>query len=233
MLDERQYRDNQPCNDLPGPPCPELPQARDFLGRRQMSWIKERLRASEASWKLIGNELPIMPAKVAGNYVPEFDAWQGYPTERRELLTYLRDRRIQGVAFLAGDVHYGGAGDVRIDDDNPDSVVAHEFIGFSISSAAPGESTFNLGGGLQLRGNDRAPRTDPALITALEGFNPWIDAVDIDHHGYAVVEASPRELEVTLRRMRTIKQRSRARLRDFKWTIERDTRSILGQERST
>jgi alkaline phosphatase D len=231
MLDERQYRANQPCNDLPGPPCPERERPRAFLGRRQMRWLKDGLRASTASWKVVGNELPIMPAKVGNAYVPGFDTWQGYPVERRELLSHLRDRRIRDVAFVAGDVHFFAAGDVRVDDGDARSVVAHEFVGGSISSASPGESTVELGG-VALRGNDRNPRTPPGLIRLFEGSNPWVDALDVDHHGYGVVEASRRELDVRLRRVATVKERSRRRLRDLRWTVERGTRGIGGQESS-
>src|SRR5688500_5653585 len=110
MLDQRQYRDNQPCNDEEGPPCPELGQPRDYLGRNQMRWIKERLQASQAGWKIIGNELPIFSQKFGENFIPEYDPWgNGYPVERTELLSHLRARSIENVAFITGDVHYFAA----------------------------------------------------------------------------------------------------------------------------
>ena len=234
MLDQRQYRDNQPCNDAAGPPCPELPQARDYLGRQQMRWIKDRLRASNAGWKIIGNELPIFSQKAGDSFIPEYDAWgNGYPVERQELLTHIRDRSIDNVAFITGDVHYFAGADVRINNDDADSVVAHDFVGGSISSAGPGESNFPLGGGAALRGNDENPNTPDGIYDILEGFNPWADAVDIDHHGYAVVEATRAELDVRMRRMATIKRRSTTRLKDMRWTVERGQKSILGQNKST
>jgi alkaline phosphatase D len=232
MLDQRQYRDNQPCNDEPGPPCPELEQPRNFLGRRQMNWVKTGLRRSNANWKVIGSELQIMPAKVGESYVPEYDGWQGYPVERRELLTHIRDRQIKDVAFVTGDVHYFAAGDVRIAEGDARSVVAHEFVGGSISSASPGESNFDLGGGVRLQGNDENPNTSPALINVFEQSNPWIDALDIDHHGYGLVEASRTQLKVRLRRTPSVKRRTRERLRDLRWTVRRGQLGIQGQETS-
>ena len=232
MLDQRQYRDNQPCGDQPGPSCPEREQPRDFLGDRQMNWVKNGLRRSSATWKVIGSELQVMPAKVGQSYVPEFDGWQGYPVERRELLSHIRDREIDNVAFVTGDVHYFAGGNVEVDEGDARTVVAHEFVGGSISSASPGESKFNLGGGVSLQGNDQNPNTSPQLIQTLEGFNPWFDAVDIDHHGYGVVEISRGELDVRLRRVATIKQRSRQRLRDLRWTVESGKKGIIGQESS-
>ncbi len=136
MLDQRQYRDNQPCNDEPGPPCPERDEPRDYLGRRQIGWLKDRLEGSNAAWKLIGNQLPIFSQKVGDSLIPEYDAWgNGYPVERQELLTHIRDKRIRDVAFITGDVHYFAGADVRIDNDDRSSVVAHDFVGGSISSA--------------------------------------------------------------------------------------------------
>jgi len=234
MLDQRQYRDNQPCGDRPGPPCPELPQPRDYLGRRQMRWVKDRLQGSRATWKVIGNELPIYSTRAGQSYIPEYDAWgNGYPVERQELLSHIRDRRIRDVAFITGDVHYFAGADVRVDEADPNTVVAHDFVGGSISSAGPGESRFDLGGGLVLQGNDENPNTPPAILNALEGFNPWIDAADIDHHGYGLVEAGRGELDVRMRRMATVKRRSTERLKDMRWVVERGERSILGQNRSS
>jgi alkaline phosphatase D len=234
MLDQRQYRDNQPCNDAAGPPCAERDMARDYLGRQQMRWLKDRLRASRAGWKVIGNELPIFSQKAGDSYIPEFDAWgNGYPVERQELLTHIRDRDISGVTFITGDVHYFAGADVRIDNDDASSVVAHDFVGGSISSASPGESNFPIGGGAALRGNDQNPNTPSGILDILEGFNPWADAVDIDHHGYGLVEASRQELDVRMRRMATIKRRSKTRLRDIRWTVDRGQKSILGQNKSS
>src|SRR6185503_19298281 len=51
VMDQRQYRADQPCNDAIAPPCPEYPQPRPFLGRKQLNWLKRRLSASKATWK--------------------------------------------------------------------------------------------------------------------------------------------------------------------------------------
>jgi phosphodiesterase/alkaline phosphatase D-like protein len=34
------------------------------------------------------------------------DRWDGYPRERAELLHYINEKRIRGVYFLSGDMHY-------------------------------------------------------------------------------------------------------------------------------
>ena len=62
LLDERRYRDDQPCGDdlPPVPPCSEEERNdpdRTLLGDDQKAWLKRQLRESDATWKLIGNQV--------------------------------------------------------------------------------------------------------------------------------------------------------------------------------
>jgi alkaline phosphatase D len=231
LLDERRYRDDQPCGDATAPPCPELPQPRDLLGDTQMRWAKRQLASSRAAWKVIGNEVMMMPAKVTGGAYAEYDSWHGYPGERAELLRHIARERVEDVVFLTGDLHIFVAGDVRTEeDDGPGETVALEFVGGGITSQNFGETDLPIGGGQVLPGNDANPRTDPAIINALRGINPWVDQADFDHHGFGLVEVSRRGFDVTLKRVSTIKQRSRATETDagFRWSVERGQKSIKG-----
>jgi alkaline phosphatase D len=108
--------------------------------------------------------------------------------------------------------------------------VALEFVGGSITSAGLGESDLPLGGGQILKGNDANPKTPQPIIDALRGLNPWIDQADFDHHGYGLVEASQTKFDVTLKRVQTIKKRSRAALpaTGFSYSVARGQKSIKG-----
>ena len=229
MLDERQYRDNQPCNDAVASPCPELNNPRNFLGGPQKAFFKDTLTKSSAAWKLVGNEVSMMPVKTGPNTYFGFDFWQGYPGERREVLEHIKAGNIQDVVFLTGDIHTFATGDVQIDE-NGESV-ATEIIGGSITSLGLGEGDIALGGGTVLKGNDRNPNTSPDVINALIGLNPWVDYADFDHHGYVVVEATPSELKTTLRRVDTIKKRSTRRLPDVSYTLPRGDKTLKGKRR--
>ena len=44
VMDQRQYRANQPCDDAIAPACPELGQPRAFLGAPQMGFVQNALR---------------------------------------------------------------------------------------------------------------------------------------------------------------------------------------------
>jgi alkaline phosphatase D len=229
MLDQRQYRDDQPCGDAVVPACPELGQPRDLLGRTQMRWIKRELERSRAAWKVIGNQVMMMPAKVTGDAFVEFDSWQGYPGEREELLGHVDRERIRDVVFLTGDIHLLIAGDVKTQG-GLGKTVALEFVGGSITSTNFGESTLPIGNGQVLPGNDANPRTDPGIVNALRGINTWVDQADLDHHGFGLVKASPRSFDVTLKRVSTIKARSTDTLSDkgYRYRVERGQRSIKG-----
>jgi alkaline phosphatase D len=228
MLDQRQYRDNQPCDDASAPPCAELNNSRAFLGSRQMKFVKQRLKASKAAWKIIGNEVMFMSAKVGPNTYYGYDSWQGYPTEREELAQYIKSQKIEDVVFVTGDIHTFIAGDVRTDGGTGDPV-GLEFVGGSITSAGLGEIDIDLGGGNKLPGHDQNPNTPQAIIDLLKGFNPWVDAADFDHHGYGLVKASKSSLDVRFRRMKTIKQHSKSKLPDMHYAVSRGQKSILGK----
>jgi alkaline phosphatase D len=229
LLDQRQYRADQPCGDAIAPPCADYNQPRPFLGRKQMNWLKRRLSRSKATWKVIGSQTMMMPAKVTGGSYYGFDSWQGYPQEREELLAHIKDEGIDDVVFITGDIHLFLAGDVRTDLGSGENV-AVEFVGGSITSTNFGEMDINAGGGLVIPGNDANPRTDPGIINALRGINPWVDQADFDHHGYALVRASRSGFDCTLRRLETIKRPTRKLLSSdgFRYHLQRGQKSIKG-----
>jgi alkaline phosphatase D len=77
---------------------------------------------------LSGTDLP--PGRVVSG-----DAWDGYPAERKELMTFLQTNAIQNVVVLSGDIHSSFAGLVKPDFDNPASApVACELVASGISS---------------------------------------------------------------------------------------------------
>jgi len=211
------------------PPCADYDQPRDFLGRTQMAFVKDALRSSKASWKIMANEVTMMPTKVLGGSFYQFDSWQGYPREREELLTYIRDQQIKDVVFVTGDIHTFIAGDVRTKLGDGDTV-AVEFVGGSITSQGLGETDLDAGNGTVIKGNDKHPNTPPALIDALKGINPWVDNADFDHHGYGRVVATSSSLDCEFVRLKTIKTHSRSKLssKGFHYRVARGQASIKG-----
>lgn len=87
-----------------------------LLGKPQKEWWKESMKMSTATWKFWGNQVPFMrfyikdPGFLLYDRVMDGDAWDGYPSEQRELATYLRDQNISNVVLLTGDIHAHFAG---------------------------------------------------------------------------------------------------------------------------
>jgi len=230
VMDQRQYRANQPCDDATGvPACADYDQPRDLLGRTQMNWVKSQLSASKAAWKVMANEVTIMPTRVLGGAFFGFDSWDGYPQEREELLAHIQNQQIKDVVFVTGDIHTFIAGDVRTAAGTGDPT-AIEFVGGSVTSSGLGETDLPAGGGVIIKGNDRNPHTDPSIIDALKGINPWVDQADFDHHGYGKVVATKDSFDCEMVRLQTIKKKSTAKLQStgMHYRVARGQQSIKG-----
>jgi alkaline phosphatase D len=83
ILDVRQYRN---------------PAKNTMLGAAQKRWLCDALGRSSATFKFIATPVP-----MAGGGL---DRWDGYPKERQEIFTFIKDRKIHGVVFLSADLHY-------------------------------------------------------------------------------------------------------------------------------
>jgi len=206
LLDERQYRDDQPCDDAFFTPCPEAEtEPRRFLGRRQMDWLKRGLRESSATWKLIGNQLMIMSLDGAPTAPIIKDSWDGYGVDRRELMTHLAARGIDNVSFLTGDIHTFFAGDVGLDGRGPESH-ATEFVGGSITSLGIPE-TLEATTGAPPGGRDALALVGRNLLVS----NPHLRYLDEKNRGYGLVEATPQELRVQFKAVDAMQRTSAAR----------------------
>jgi len=85
------------------------------MGSAQVEWLKARLGASTAVWKVIANDLPI--GLVVPDLPNHFEAIangddgeaRGREIEIAEILRFIRDRRIRNVVWITADVHYCAA----------------------------------------------------------------------------------------------------------------------------
>lgn len=180
MLDTRQYRDKQPPNQTD--PSRDDP-ARTLVGEEQMRWIKRRLRNPKARWRLVGNQVMIIPFEVAPGTPFNVDAWDGYGADRAELLTHIKDNLIDNVAFLTGDIHTSWAADVPIDAEEYKTTqesVAVEMVGTSITSDNFDEIT------------GKPSDVEEAGIPLV---NPHVKMVELDSHGYSICEVTKQRLQ--------------------------------------
>ena len=87
LLDGRYYRSRQ------GVPS--------MLGPVQKAWLKETLKASRGTFKVIASPVPWTENIKPGSR----DPWDGFTAEREEIFSFLEDHRIEGVFLIAADRH--------------------------------------------------------------------------------------------------------------------------------
>jgi alkaline phosphatase D len=106
-----------------------------FFGAEQLAWLKRRLRASRAVWKVIAADMPIglqIPDGVDAQGRPRFEGLSngnsevlGREFEMADLLADLRRAGIRNVVWLTADVHYCAAHFY-----NPEKARFKDFDGF-------------------------------------------------------------------------------------------------------
>jgi alkaline phosphatase D len=192
VLDDRQYRDPQPCPRLGRggsnvvDDCVErLDPARTLLGREQEDWLRAGLSSDVASWNVIAQQTRVAPFDLepGGGARHWTDGWDGYPAARERLLDELAAGPARNPLLFGGDVHsfwvtdlHAGRGDLQA------PIVAPEFVGTSITSQAPGQAQF-----------DRAVAE-----------NPHVRFADGAHRGYLRVEIGAARATVDLRAMESV-----------------------------
>lgn len=195
MLDLRSHRDERV---EPGDPRLE-DGARTITGRGQRTWLVDGLRDSTARWKLVGNPVMIAPMLMPqrpkpeemavirttdpmawGPAEPNTDTWDGYPADRRRVLAGMSG--IDNVVFLSGDVHTAWANEVPGTDGRP---LAAEFVCASITSN-------NVDDYMGTRPRTVSLRIEAAIVE----LNPHVSFVNLDDHGYCVLELTPERLRM-------------------------------------
>ncbi|MDX1530047.1 MAG: alkaline phosphatase D family protein [Rhodothermales bacterium] len=81
---------------------------RTMLGPTQKAWFFEELRRAKGRYPLI---VWVSSVPWIGPPQARSDRWSGYPGERREIATFLRDEGIRNLVIVSGDAHM-----VAIDD---------------------------------------------------------------------------------------------------------------------
>jgi alkaline phosphatase D len=79
-----------------------------YIGEEQLQWLLDGLSASTATWKLIGNSVPM--SSLPGPFqapVAKNDTWHGHGegAQRQRLLDHIAEQGIEGVLVLSGDYH--------------------------------------------------------------------------------------------------------------------------------
>lgn len=139
ILDTRQYRSD---NRLPDGP------EKTMLGKEQLTWLKEHLQKSDATWKFIVSTVTLSiptacPARCDGWANAEGPT--GFERELLEITKFILDNKIRNVVWLSGDMHLADA--IQYDPDRDGVVDFYEFVAGPLSAltyfVAPLDNTLN------------------------------------------------------------------------------------------
>lgn len=145
VLDTRQFRSDQPCDDTLGPRCDAaLDPAATMTSQEQENWLFRGLNRSRARWNILAQQTmfaqynfgnsPLAPGDL---FNP--DQWDGYVAARQRLLEFLQARKPANPVVITGDIHSSWVHDLKADFDDPSSAtLGTEFAGTSISSLFTG-----------------------------------------------------------------------------------------------
>ncbi len=136
FLDTRQYRTKQPCKDDIIAVCAEMADPkRTVLGDAQEAWLSKGLRDRDQAWKLVAQQVMVMPLDRHGADEPgetrNMDSWAGYDVARERLLGQFQG--LGNVVVMTGDEHRNYVGELRRRAGHGDPV-AVEIVTSSISS---------------------------------------------------------------------------------------------------
>jgi alkaline phosphatase D len=189
LLDTRSRRDQPVPGNAMGDP------GRTALGPDQKAWLFDGLRSSSARWRLLGNPsvmaqswLPDLPDDVKPPLKklklladdlqgPDWDQWDGYPVERKEVLDVIESVGRGTTVVLSADVHVGIAIELNQDAHERDEPVCIELVSPSISSQ-------NLDEKMQWGYRQESLAAEARMLEALPHWR-WVDT---DSNGYLVVD---------------------------------------------
>lgn len=138
LLDTRQYRDDQPCEDGFKPACPEVfAKNAQVLGKAQEDWLGRNLAKGGATWNALAQQVTMMSLdrrRFADEKekILNLDSWAGYEAPRERMLQ--RMAGLNNMVVLTGDEHQNFCGDLVY----KDKIVGAEFVATSISSGGDG-----------------------------------------------------------------------------------------------
>jgi phosphodiesterase/alkaline phosphatase D-like protein len=161
--------------------------ARTMLGAAQKAWLKERLRRSDATWKLIVSEVPVQEF-----FAFPYDRWEGYAAERAELLRFIRGNTIKNVVWLSADMHAVLVNDVRLS-----SLSAAEATGMKEVVAGP-IGTAPFGRELELIFGPAVAPVFAAFLVRPPPQGPGAACAVLDRPTYALVEVSSMSRTLTI-----------------------------------
>ncbi len=205
MLDDRQYRTDNPCGDGESLRCDAARTGNyTMLGLEQEQWLAQGFAESASQWNVVAQQLLIAQLEHATIQADWFwnDAWDGYPLARRRLLSDVVDTKVRNPVFLTGDWHSTFVNDLKLDFHDPLSkTVATEFVTPAISTGGDG--------------TPYGPYYAPMIP-----YNPHIKYYEGDRRGYFLASVTPKRMMLDLRFVTSVEDPAGFGYSERSWVVE-------------
>ncbi|WP_454716762.1 alkaline phosphatase D family protein [Caulobacter segnis] len=203
LLDTRQYRTDQPCNDKQSW-CDAInaPKA-EVIGAAQEKWLMDSLTGSKSTWNVLAQQIMVMDLDrdPGEGVIVNPDSWAGYRIPRGRLLQKMKDAKVANAVFLTGDEHQNFAGDLWVDGAKHEGApIASEFVATSITS-----------------GGDGVDQT--ANFAKIQAANPQLK-FNNSQRGYAICDVTPKAFVTEFKVLDAVSRRDGKLSTRAKWALE-------------
>lgn len=192
MLDTRLWGRDEQAIDKDDPAI--VDEARTLLGQDQETWLAEGLTSSQAIFKVLGQQVMMMPLPVLS--LTNTDQWDGYVPARERLYSLVTSTPVSGFVVLTGDIHTSWAGNLVPQGATFDEATGAGSIGVELvvpGITSPGLGDFWADFGPEIRDN-----------------NPYLSFVDVAKRGYVVLDVTRERLQGAFVLLSQVEEETRA-----------------------
>jgi alkaline phosphatase D len=189
-----------------------------LLGPEQFEWLKNGLKNSTATWKLIGNQVMIAPFKVI-NIAFNSDQWDGYPSERKRFFDMINNEGISNLVVLTGDIHSAWANDLPFGRTPYVSWTGQGSVGVEFVTTAVTSPAVPLTG---IFGNI----TEDALSQIIRANNPHMKHNNFVNRGFNIVDFTGEKCQSDFYNIGTIANPDAAYSHQTSYYTERDSNHL-------
>ena len=219
MLDTRLEGRQQQISNINNPDLQDT--TRTILGDVQKNWFFDQLLTSTAKWKVIGQQVIFSEYNVGWAAIIDqsqtfesleslfLDIWDGYPSERAEIITFLNNNNLDNVVVLTGDFHATYAFDVAVpanliqlqdvpdvgtvpfyqaSDYNPEDGSGSSAVEFATPSITSANFDENIGGFLAQIFQQQVNSELTVGEESIGNPNPHLKYVQLINHGYFILD---------------------------------------------
>jgi len=183
-----------------------LDSSRTMLGQTQREWLQQQLASTEATWKVLGNQVIFsgLDASQLPNTPNKFtDMWDGYPVERAKLIDFLKEQEVENLIVGTGDFHSSLGMEIPDDPFHPGTYrradesqqLGVEFVVHSVNASNINEWV----------GADTVERVRQVYLSS--EYNPHVRHANLSDHGYVELLLTPQVAEIRWKYLNTLGER--------------------------